>query len=205
MNIGPDIIDHLAGIEAGSRLDRLRGERPLTRENAQASYRALFEPTDPGRPTLKERFAVAAFVAGLHGAAPALAFYGLQLRETALDDTLPAAVGIATDAGRSQGPGGRYPAGPLSIENTEGNVFQVPEVVQAALGPRLSAAFEHAHLLVYRPRDAAAASLQKLLDAGFSTTEIVTLSQIVAFLSFQLRVVAGLKALAAVPAPAPAA
>ena len=39
--------------------------------------------------------------------------------------------------------------------------------------------------------------VQRLLDAGWSTTGIVTLSQIVAFLSFQIRVVAGLRALAA--------
>jgi uncharacterized protein YciW len=35
-----------------------------------------------------------------------------------------------------------------------------------------------------------------LLDAGWSTTGIVTLSQIAAFLSFQIRVVAGLRVLA---------
>lgn len=37
--------------------------------------------------------------------------------------------------------------------------------------------------------------LQALLDAGWSTTEIVTLSQLVAFLSFQIRVVVGLRVL----------
>jgi uncharacterized protein YciW len=55
-------------------------------------------------------------------------------------------------------------------------------------------------LLVFRPRDASPAALQSLLDAGWSTTGIVTLSQLVAFLSFQIRVVAGLRALAAAPA-----
>ena len=57
-------------------------------------------------------------------------------------------------------------------------------------------AFDHMHLLVFHPRDAAPAALQALLDAGWSTTDIVTLSQIAAFLSFQIRVVAGLRALA---------
>ena len=60
----------------------------------------------------------------------------------------------------------------------------------------LAAAFDHMHLLVFHPRDAAPAALQALLDAGWSTTDIVTLSQIAAFLSFQIRVVAGLRALA---------
>jgi uncharacterized protein YciW len=36
-----------------------------------------------------------------------------------------------------------------------------------------------------------------LLDAGWTTSGIVTLSQLVAFLAFQIRVVTGLKALTA--------
>ena len=52
------------------------------------------------------------------------------------------------------------------------------------------------YLLVFHPRDAAPATLEALLDAGWSTTEIVTLSQIIAFLSFQIRVAAGLRVLA---------
>jgi CMD domain protein len=63
------------------------------------------------------------------------------------------------------------------------------------LGARLAAAFDHAHFLVFHPRDAEPARLQALLDAGWSTTDIVTLSQIIAFLSFQIRVAAGLRIL----------
>jgi uncharacterized protein YciW len=65
------------------------------------------------------------------------------------------------------------------------------------LGGRLSAALAHAHLLVFHPRDASPAALQALLDAGWTSTEIVTLSQLVPFLAFQIRVVIGLKALGA--------
>jgi len=54
-----------------------------------------------------------------------------------------------------------------------------------------------AHLLVFHPRDASREALQALIDAGWSTADIVTLSQIVAFLTFQIRVAAGLRALAA--------
>ena len=39
--------------------------------------------------------------------------------------------------------------------------------------------------------------MQALLDAGWSTTAIVTLSQLVAFLSFQVRAVTGLRTLGA--------
>jgi uncharacterized protein YciW len=51
-------------------------------------------------------------------------------------------------------------------------------------------------MLVFHPRDGTPAALQALLDAGWSTTDIVTLSQIIAFLSFQIRVVTGLRILA---------
>jgi uncharacterized protein YciW len=61
----------------------------------------------------------------------------------------------------------------------------------------LAAALEHAHLLVFRLRESSPDALAVLLNAGWSTTGIVTLSQLVAFLSYQLRVVVGLEALAA--------
>jgi CMD domain protein len=65
------------------------------------------------------------------------------------------------------------------------------------LGPRITAALEHAHLLVFHPRDASAHAIESLLSVGWSTTDIVTLSQLVAFLSFQIRTVAGLRVLQA--------
>jgi len=75
----------------------------------------------------------------------------------------------------------------------------VSETGAKALGRRLTAAFEHTHMLVFHPRDAAAPSLQSLLDAGWSTTDVVTISQLVSFLAYQIRVVAGLTVLASTP------
>ena len=100
-------------------------------------------------------------------------------------------------AAKGSGPYGAFPKGPLSKEDTSGPVHRVAKEHLEALGPRLAAAVEHVHMLVFHPRDADARSLQSLLDAGWTTTEVVTLSQLVAFLSFQIRVVAGLKVLAA--------
>ncbi len=99
-------------------------------------------------------------------------------------------------AGKTHGPYGAYPKGPLSVEDTVGPVYKAAPDVALAVGRRLVAAFEHTHMLVFHPRDAAAPSLQALLDAGWTTTDVVTLSQLVAFLSFQIRVVAGLRVLA---------
>jgi len=61
--------------------------------------------------------------------------------------------------------------------------------------PRRQAILRHAELLAMRPRQARPDDLQLLADAGLSTTEIVTLSQVIAFVSFQVRVIAGLQLL----------
>ena len=195
----PDVIDLLAGVTPGSRLATIRAQRPQARENAQASYRALFAPEFSGGVSLEARYAVATFVAGLHGEAAILAFYRDGLIRLKGDPGVVAAVDDEIKRGATQGPYGRYPAGPLSVEDRAGPIHRVAEANRVILGARLSAALEHAHLLVFRPRDASPAALQALLDAGWSTTDIVTLSQLVAFLAFQIRVIIGLRALAAAP------
>jgi len=196
-----DVIDTLVGITPGSPLDAIRARRPEARAHAQATYRALFAPSAPGELTTQERFAVGVFVAGLHDATAIASAYAGRLTDRGASAALKDAVDASISEARTRGPYGSYPAGPLSREDTEGPVFRVAASTRRALGPRLAAAFEHAHMLVFHPRDAAPAALQALLDAGWSTTEIVTLSQIVAFLSFQIRVIAGLRVLAAHPAP----
>jgi CMD domain protein len=191
-----DVIDTLADIAPGSPLDKARVRRTVAREQAQASYLSLFKPKSLGGVSAQERYAVATFVAGLHGQAQAEAFYGAGLGEAGGSAVLKAAIALAVAAGKTQGPYGAYPKGPLSVEDTTGLIYRVAADVGLTLGRRLVAAFEHTHMLVFHPRDADATSLQALLDAGWSTTDVVTLSQLVAFLSFQIRVVSGLRVLA---------
>jgi uncharacterized protein YciW len=154
-----DVIDHLADIAPGSALDQVRRHRSEARTQAQQSFAALFTPAEPvpGAVSLRERLALAAFTAGLHGEPRSAAFYARAL--AAEDAELAAAVASEVVRGRAQslqagsgphGPYGRYPAGPLSREDQPG---------------------------------------------------IVILSQLASFLSFQIRVVAGLRVLAARPAP----
>jgi CMD domain protein len=200
----PDIIDQLAAITPGSPLDMIRARRPQAREHAQKSFSALFAPNDFGGVPAHERFAVAAFVAGLHAEPATHEFYRAKLAATA-DAEIAAIVAAEVARGRTKGPYGNYPTGPLSSENTAGLIYRVSDDGLRHLGERLAAAFEHTHLLVFRPRDASPAALQALIDAGWSTDHIVTLSQLVAFLSFQIRAVAGLRALAAAPKRASAA
>jgi CMD domain protein len=193
-----DVIDTLAGIAPGSHLDTVRRtRRPVAREHAQKSYDSLFRPADYGGFGPLERYFVAVFVAGLHGQDAIKAFYADQLRSSAATDAVLAAVEAEIAAAKTKGPYGAYPKGPLSVEDTKGPVHRVTDEHRETVGPRLAAALEHVHMLVFHPRDADARSLQALLDAGWTTTQVVTLSQLVAFLSFQLRVVAGLKVLAA--------
>jgi CMD domain protein len=192
----PDVIDQWIGAEAASLLTETRAARSATRDNAQKSYLALFSPDYPGTVSLDERRAIAVFVAGLHREPGAAAFYrnGFARSENA---AVVEAIEAEAAKGAVQGPYGRYPEGPLSAEDKAGPVHRLSDEHRRILGARLSAGLEHAHLLVFRPRDASPEALKSLLDAGWSTDDIVTLSQLVAFLSFQIRVVVGLRVLAA--------
>jgi len=192
-----DVIDLLAGIEPGSSLSAIRDRRLQARENAQKSYVSLFEPADFGDVAAAERYAVAAFVAGVHDEPAVANFYLAKLAKAADRADLVEPLKAEIERAKTKGPYGAFPAGPLSVEDKSGLIYRVSGDVQRVLGPRLNAVLEHAHLLVFRPRDAAPAAMQALLDAGWSTTSIVTLSQLVAFLSFQVRSVAGLRTLGA--------
>lgn len=189
-----DVIDQLVGIAPGSKLDAIRAHRSEARKHAQASYDALFRPRQVGGVSVDERHAIASFVASLHGEPRTDAFYAARLPVA-----LRAAVAAEVTAARTRGPYGRFPTGPLSAEDAPGPAWKVSDAGREALGPRLSAALEHTHMLVFHPRDAAPPSLQSLLDAGWSATDIVTISQLVSFLSYQIRVVAGLTVLASAP------
>jgi CMD domain protein len=193
-----DVIDLLAGIEPGSSLDGIRARRLQARENAEKSYLALFEPVDFGDVAASDRYAVAAFVAGVHGEPAAAGFYLARLAKAAdKSELVVEALKAEIERAKTEGPYGAFPAGPLAVEDKTGLIYRVAPDDQRVLGARLAAALEHAHLLVFRPRDAAPAAMQALLAAGWSSTAIVTLSQLVAFLSFQVRTIAGLRTLGA--------
>ena len=163
----PDVIDHLAGDDGDGAVARLRALRPQAREQAQASYAALLEPEDPGSVPLRERYAVAAHVARLHGPGPAADLYLENLRDE--DEALAERLAAGEPSGEAH----------------------------------LDAALAHASLLVERPAQAEAAHLRALEAAGWDADGIVTLSQLVSFLTFQVRLAHALGVLAAHPAPTP--
>ena len=190
-----DIIDALTGVVPGSGVDGLRRQRGQARTNTQASYDALFAAPDQTGASHAERLAVAAFVSALHGVASAQDHYAGSLAEAAGPELADLVRAVAA-AAVAEGPYGRFPATTdLRAEDAMGPVFQLDAATATTLGGRLTAALEHAHLLVFRPRESSPEALTSLRAAGWSTAAIVTLSQLVAFLSFQLRVVHGLRVL----------
>ncbi|WP_288873318.1 alkylhydroperoxidase domain protein [uncultured Corynebacterium sp.] len=171
-----DIIDLLA--ETPANLAELRGRRPEAVENAQRSFAALFEPTNPAlieALPVSTRYAVAAFVAGISGAQRAAEFYADLLADE--DEALVAVVEDAVRAGVSAGP---YAGGDF-VTFGEG---------------QLAAAFDFAHLLTFHPKDASPAAIGHLQTAGYSEDAIVSLGQLISFVAFQLRVVHGVQVLA---------
>ena len=100
-----DIIDLLAGISPGDALDAVRDQRPQARENAQRSFEALLEPAEPGTFPLAERYAVAAFVARLHGFDAAADFYDDLLADEAPELATGVAAAAALVAAANAGDG----------------------------------------------------------------------------------------------------
>jgi len=190
----PDVIDELAAVAPGSALDTLRRRRPVTREEAQESFAALFVPRDDSEVSLAERLLLAAFATGLAGDDDTAAFYAAHAAR--VDPDRWSVVADAAARAAAPGPFGRYREPGLQSESTDGVRWRAPGDLRAVVGDRLTAALEHAHLLVVRPREADAAALAALTDAGWSVDAVVTLSQLVAFLAFQQRVVTGLRTIA---------
>lgn len=187
-----DVLDALVGITGGDALDAARVRRNDAREHAQGSFSALFIPVDASEMTLPERAAVALFVARLHGHPAAVEFYGALLHETGGGPGLEPLIVAEAERALGEGPYGAFKAENAG-ESVAGPVYRIDSIAAVdALGDRLSAALEHTHMLVLHPRDAAREHLGELLHAGWSSTGIVTLSQLVSFLSFQLRVAHGL-------------
>lgn len=189
----PDLIDELVGIAPGSPLDAVRARRPGAREHSERSFQVLFHPEEPGDVSPAERHALGLYVALLHRDDALAARFAEGLGDAALEGAVRGAAAQTL----AEGPTGSYPPGPLSVEDTPAPGFALEGATRAALGPRLAAGFAHAHYLVFHPRDARPDRFPPLFEAGWSADGIVTLSQIVSFLAYQIRAVAGLRALAA--------
>ncbi len=70
----------------------------------------------------------------------------------------------------------------------------------AALDPKLVAALAHADLLTRSPRDASPEAIDALTSAGFSVRDIISLSQLIAFVSYEVRLLSMMRILSEEPA-----
>ncbi len=73
----------------------------------------------------------------------------------------------------------------------------LPEADPSWQGAAMAAILHHVDLIAASPRDATAADIAALQAAGLATGDIVRLSQLIAFVSYQLRVIAGLRLMGA--------
>ncbi len=160
----PDVINELAGIAPGSRLDKVRARRPDVRRYAQSSYAALLEPEDLGGVSRREREMVALRVAVLTPSQVVADRHRERLRGLGAGEEVIAAV-----EGFPNAPG---------------------------LSQREMAILRHTDRLILEPRAATPAHIGELIAAGLSSRDVVTVAQLISFMSFQVRVVAALRALA---------
>lgn len=175
-----NIIDVLAGVTLPER-----SARPDAVANAERSFEALFESSLLIDVPANHRYATAAFIAGISGDACAFDFYADLLSDE--DEALVDVVASAVEVGRSTGP---YSGGDFVL-------FGGAEGVDG-LDAKLAAAFDFAHLLTFHPKDASPAAIGHLQEAGYTETGIVSLSQLISFVAFQLRVAHGVRVLAGV-------
>ena len=173
-----NIIDVLAGVTLPER-----SARPDAVANAERSFEALFESSLLIDVPVNHRYATAAFIAGISGDARAFDFYADLLGDE--DEALVDVVAAAVEAGRSTGP---YSGGDFVLFAGVGGV--------EGLDAKLAAAFDFAHLLTFHPKDASPAAIGHLQEADYSETGIVSLSQLISFVAFQLRVAHGVRVLA---------
>ncbi|RQR44044.1 hypothetical protein DIE21_34195 [Burkholderia sp. Bp9140] len=90
-----------------------------------------------------------------------------------------------------------YRARLLEAGGTPDDIARADADAFDALPRRLGALLAHARCLTLSPVDARPSDLDALKSAGFTTPAIVALSQLVAFVSYQLRVAAAAQALQA--------
>jgi uncharacterized protein YciW len=90
-----------------------------------------------------------------------------------------------------------YRARLLDAGGTRDDIAHADADALDALPRRLGAILSHAKRLTHAPVDARAADLDTLKSAGLTTPAIVALSQLVAFVAYQLRVAAAARALQA--------
>ncbi len=168
-----DAIGGLAGLDA-EKSDAVRGHRPETITAAEESLHALFDvPEHDEAPSVGRvtRLLAAARAAHVDGSTELAEFYAEQLGEESDEPALAVELALRLVRDGADGEAGE----------------RATRAIRSLL--------RHIDLLVQRPAAATPDDLDALTAAGWATTEIVVLSQIVTFVTYQTRVVHGLRVL----------
>jgi uncharacterized protein YciW len=165
-----DFAARLAGLTQGGAVAKLRAARVEATRYTQGSHDALFDPQATGL-SLEERLAAASYAASLSAAPEAAHAYRSRLL--------------------ARGSSGTEALALLDTVAAKGAAF----APSAAAGTRLTAILSHTHALATLDAPPDRTALVRLKQAGLSTSEIVALSQLVAFVTYQVRVIAALRAL----------
>jgi CMD domain protein len=165
-----DVIDLMAGLAPGNALHTLRHQRDKVAAATQGSYDAIFDTAVEGL-SLTERLLVALYACSLSRAVELSDHYRSRL------------VALEVD--------------PALLEVAESSIAKATATATATADPRLRAMLAFTHTLITNPIAGDKPALMALSAAGLTTPAIVALAQLIAFLSYQLRVVAGLKAMQA--------
>jgi uncharacterized protein YciW len=166
-----DLIDKLSALVPGGATYALRHRRDKVALATQGSYEGLFDPDLPGL-TLEERLLVALFASRLSKAEGMATHYRSRLETLSSRDERVSSALALVEAGES--------ADLSSLSNT-----------------RLCTILKFTRTLILKPVKGDKAALLAVSSAGVSTPALVTLAQLIAFLSYQIRLVSGVAALQA--------
>jgi uncharacterized peroxidase-related enzyme len=173
-----DFIDQIAGLVPGSPVHELRHRRDKLAAATQAFHDMYFTGEIDGL-SLAERLLVAWQVSRLTPAPATAAFFRKRLEALSVDASLRALM-------------------------SQGQSQTAADFAQGLADPRMRALARFAGILAVRPVEGDRALLMSLTAAGISTPGIIAAAQLVAYVSWQTRVVAALQALiAAGPAANP--
>lgn len=160
-----DTVTLAAGITPNSRLAELINARADIFALTQTTQDAVLRPREAGGIRYAERAALACRIARLNGTAPLAEHYHQYLIQQADADAV---------------------AHRIADPSTADSDFD---------DPQLAARVRHVDLVTQAPRNATRADIQALRNAGLTDADIVRLSELIAFVNYQLRLVAGLRLL----------